>query len=99
MTVPVTFASAISLARFGPLRTPTLFLEDGIFILIISDIDLKGSHLIPLVQDITWAPSSTNGEILLTIFSNIILGVAINMIFDFLMTDFKFSEASILDDN
>ena len=28
ITVPVTFSSAISLARFGPLNTPTLFLKN-----------------------------------------------------------------------
>jgi hypothetical protein len=65
----------------------------------MSDIDLNGSNLIPLVQEIIWAPSSTMGAILFTIFSNIRLGVAIRTIFESLTTESNFSEASILDDN
>ena len=65
----------------------------------MSDIDLKGSSLIPLVQEIMWAPSSTMGVILFTIFSNIKLGVAIKTIFASLTTESKFSEASILEDS
>jgi len=65
----------------------------------MSDIDLKGSNLIPFVQEIIWAPSSTIVVILFTIFSNIKLGVAIRTIFAFFTTDSKLSEASILDES
>ena len=52
MTVPATLFSAISLAKFGPLKTPTLLYLNLYSLEIMSDIDLKGSNLIPFVHEI-----------------------------------------------
>ena len=79
-TVPAILLSAISLAKFGPLKTPILvFLIDKLS-LIISVIVLNGLCLMPLVQEITLIPLSINGAILLTIVSKIMLGVAIKIV-------------------
>ena len=99
ITVPATLFSAISLAKLGPLKTPILLVFVPIFIDIISVMDLKGFNLIPLVHEIMHALLSTMGVILCTIFSKIILGVAINTISEPLTTSSKFSEASMLGDS
>ena len=100
MTVPATFISAISLAKLGPLKTPTLFvLLKQRCSLIRSVIVLKGSFFIPLVQEMICTSSVSNGLILITIVSNIELGVAIKIIFAFFTTSSRRSDAFIFSDN
>ena len=100
MTVPETFFSAISLARFGPLNTPTLFeLLKQRCSLIKSVIVLKGSFFIPFVQEMIFVLSEINGFILITIASNIELGVAIKMIDAFFTTLSRLSDEFIFSDN
>ena len=53
ITVPATLLSAISLAKLGPLKTPTLLILISIFSEMISDMDLKGFNSIPFVHEIT----------------------------------------------
>ena len=55
MTVPAIFSSAISFARFGPLKTPIVFLS---FDEIISDNSLNGSSRIPFVHETKYGFSS-----------------------------------------
>ena len=100
MTVPETFFSAISFAKFGPLRTPTLLeLSKHRCSPIKSDIVLKGSFFIPFVQDIIFVFFAIKGFILITIVSNIELGVAMKIMEAFLTTLSKLSEAFIFSDN
>ena len=69
MTVPAIFSSAISLAKFGPLKTPIVFFSDDE---ITSDNGLNGSSRIPFVQETKYGFSSIQSQILFTICSNTI---------------------------
>ena len=69
------------------------------FMEIISDMDLNGFNLIPLVQEIICEPSSIIGLIRSIIVSKITLGVAINTNDELFITSSNFSEASIFGDN
>ena len=96
ITVPAILLSAISLAKLGPLSTPTFtFLKERLSSIILL-IVLKGLCLIPLVHEITAILESINGAILFTIVSNIKLGVAIKINLALETTSLRSSDAVIL---
>ena len=92
ITVPAIFLSAISFAKFGPLKTPILLLN---FLDKTSDSVLNGSSRIPFVQEIMITLLSRCKLILFIICSKIRLGVATKIIDDPLITSSRLSEASI----
>ena len=96
MTVPATFSSAISLAKLGPLKTPTLILELLKCFSIASDIVMKGFSLMPFVHEIIILLSIEKSVSLSRTSFIILLGVATNIISDCGIISSSFSEAIIL---